>query len=89
MDLSQFPIMTDVGQSMPTSPKHQKGSFQRFLKTDREIESIVDEDMQNRDQSKHEDIAINSKTEKIPDTCSKFNPISTGRGEGGLFHPPN
>ena len=46
--------------------------FQRFLKTDSEVESTVDDDLQNRDQSKLENIEINSKTEKILDACSKF-----------------
>ena len=46
--------------------------FQRFLKTYSEIESAVDDDLQNIDQSKLENIEINSKTEKILDAYSKF-----------------
>ena len=46
--------------------------FQRFLKTYSEIESAVDDDLQNIDQSKLENIKINSKTEKTLDAYSKF-----------------
>ena len=49
--------------------------FQRFLKTYSEIESAVDDDLQNIDQSKLENIEINSKTEKIPDAYSKFKQV--------------
>ena len=46
--------------------------FQRFLKIKSEIESTVNHDLQNIDQSKPENIEINSKTEKILDAYSKF-----------------
>ena len=46
--------------------------FQRFLKIDSEIESTVDEDLQNIDQSKLEKVEMNSKTERILDVYSKF-----------------
>ena len=46
--------------------------FQRFLKTYSEIESAIYDDLQNIDQSKLENIEINSKMEKILDAYSKF-----------------
>ena len=69
--LSQVPVIIDSGQSMPTSQKaSERLQFERFLKPNSEIESIVDDDQQNIDQSKLENTDINSKTEKILDTYS-------------------
>ena len=61
--------------------------FQRFLKIDSEIESTVDDDLQNIDQSKLENIEINSKTAKILDAYSKFKQaIRDGKyGKTGQF----